>query len=414
MQFRALLSRPRGSAGLALLLTFLGCLAITASASGAASRFSTGLAVPALEPLAPTVTNVSPPTGPLAGGAAVVIAGTNLTGAAEVDFGGTPASFSVKSQSRIEAVSPPGSEGTVDVTVTTPEGTSAVNPADHFVYVPPGPVVLELKESQGPVEGGKTIKIAGAHFDGTTEVSFGGASAAFEVLSSEELRVITPPGPAPTVDVRVTTPEGTSPISPADKFSYQSKAIQISEVSPKDGPAAGGNSVLISGEEFYGVTGVEFGTNSAVSFTVDSPGSITAVAPPNTVEKVAIEVESTFGPSSREWCIYRNEKAQCSVRDFYKYLDPTVTHVTPGSGSAAGGSSVTFTGTGFGLGETETKFEVGKALATSVDCSSTTTCTAVTPPAKKGKAGSADVIVSVSSNEPAKSKKNPAVAFVYE
>ena len=88
-------------------------------------------------------------------------------------------------------MSPPGSEGTVDVTVTTPEGTSAISPADHYVYVPPGPVVLELEPSQGPVEGGKTIKIAGAHFEGAAEVSLGGTSAYFEVLSSEELRVIT-------------------------------------------------------------------------------------------------------------------------------------------------------------------------------------------------------------------------------
>ena len=414
MRLRTLLSSLRGSAGLALALALLGCVAMTASASAHVSRFSAGLALPALESLAPTVTNISPATGPLAGGAAVLIGGTNLTGATEVDFGGTPASFSVKSQSKIEAVSPPGSEGTVDVTVTTPEGTSAISPADHYVYVPPGPVVLELKPSQGPVEGGKTIKIAGAHFEGATEVSFGGTSAYFEVLSSEELRVITPPGPAPTVDVRVTTPEGTSPISSADEFSYQSKAIQISEASPKEGPAAGGNSVLISGEEFFGVTGVRFGTANALSFTVDSPDSITAVAPPNTVEKVVIQVESTFGPSTREWCTYRNEKAQCSVRDFYKYLDPTVTKVTPGSGPATGGTSVTLSGTGFGVGETETKFEIGKAQATSVDCSSTTTCTAVTPPAKKGKAGAADITVTVDSNEPAKSKKNAAVAFVYE
>jgi hypothetical protein len=397
-----------------LLAALMGCLWITASASAASSRFSSRLALPSLESLAPTVTNVSPGFGPLSGGTPVAVVGTNLTGATEVDFGGAPASFTVKSSSKLEAISPPGSEGTVDVTVTAPEGTSAISSADQFVYVPPGPVVLDVKPSGGPVEGGKTVKVDGAHFDGATEVSFGGSSAAFEVVSSEELRVVTPPGSAPTVDVRVTTPEGISPIRPADEFVYQSKTIEISGASPKAGPAAGGNSVLISGKEFYGITGIRFGTHETTSFTVDSPDSITAVAPPSTAERIEVQVESTFGPSSREWCVLHGRTVSCSVRDFYKYLEPTVTKVTPSSGPAAGGTTVTLTGTGFGLGETETKFDIGKALATSVDCSSITTCTAVIPPAKKGKAGAAAVIVSVNSNEPAKSKKNGAVAFVYE
>jgi hypothetical protein len=41
---------------------------------------------------------------------------------------------------------------------------------------------------------------------------------------------------------------------------------------------------------------------------------------------------------------------------------------------------VTITGTGFGVGTTATVFKFGKTiLATSVDCTSITTCTAVTP-----------------------------------
>jgi hypothetical protein len=85
--------------------------------------------------LVPTVTSVSPVFGPTTGGTSVTINGTNLSGATAVDFGGTPAaSFSSVSDSQVTAVSPPGSD-TVDVTVSTPAGTSSTNSVDQFTFV---------------------------------------------------------------------------------------------------------------------------------------------------------------------------------------------------------------------------------------------------------------------------------------
>ena len=42
-----------------------------------------------------------------------------------------------------------------------------------------------------------------------------------------------------------------------------------------------------------------------------------------------------------------------STKDHFKFL-PTVTGVSPNTGSKAGGTSVTITGTGFALGKTAT------------------------------------------------------------
>jgi hypothetical protein len=74
--------------------------------------------------------------GPLAGGTAVTITGTGFTGASAVDFGSrSAASFEVTSPTTITAVAPVGAAlGLVDVTVTTPQGTSAVTKKDHFKY----------------------------------------------------------------------------------------------------------------------------------------------------------------------------------------------------------------------------------------------------------------------------------------
>jgi IPT/TIG domain len=67
-----------------------------------------------------------------------------------------------------------------------------------------------------------------------------------------------------------------------------------------------------------------------------------------------------------------------STADRFKFV-PTVTGLSPKTGSKAGGTSVTVTGTGFALGTTATIFKFGTALAKSVNCTSTTTCTVVAP-----------------------------------
>ena len=79
----------------------------------------------------PTVTGVSPTAGPTAGGTTVAIAGTGFSGATGVYFGLSAASsYTVNSPTSITATAPAGSAGTVDVTVTTPGGTSATSAAD--------------------------------------------------------------------------------------------------------------------------------------------------------------------------------------------------------------------------------------------------------------------------------------------
>ena len=83
---------------------------------------------------APTVTSISPAAGTAQGGTVVTIDGSGFTGATAVSFGNTPAiEFTDVSDGQITATSPQGL-GTVDVTVTTPGGTSAASTADQFTY----------------------------------------------------------------------------------------------------------------------------------------------------------------------------------------------------------------------------------------------------------------------------------------
>ncbi|MDQ6838246.1 MAG: IPT/TIG domain-containing protein, partial [Actinomycetota bacterium] len=72
-------------------------------------------------------------------------------------------------------------------------------------------------------------------------------------------------------------------------------------------------------------------------------------------------------------------------------LPPTVTAVTPASGPGTGGTMVTITGTGFATAPGVTKVRFRDLLATSVSCSSPTSCTAISPAGT----GSAHVTVTV-------------------
>jgi hypothetical protein len=99
----------------------------------------------------PSIISVSPNTGPTTGGTAVTISGTNFTGATSVKFGSSNAtSFTAISATQLSAIAPPGSLGTVDVTIKTPGGTSAVSPADQYSYAVPADSV-NLRKLQATV-----------------------------------------------------------------------------------------------------------------------------------------------------------------------------------------------------------------------------------------------------------------------
>lgn len=84
---------------------------------------------------APVVSVVDPASGGVAGGDPVALTGTGFTGATAVAFGTLPATdFTVDSDTSITATSPAANAGVVDVTVTTPEGTSVVSVNDQFTY----------------------------------------------------------------------------------------------------------------------------------------------------------------------------------------------------------------------------------------------------------------------------------------
>jgi alpha-tubulin suppressor-like RCC1 family protein len=127
----------------------------------------------------PVIAKVSPRVGPAAGGTTVTIKGTSLAGASSVSFGAiAAASFTVTSATSISAVAPAATSGNVEISVTTPFGTSAATPADLYKYA--APTIASLSPSAGPHEGGTTVAVLGTGFApglGATVFKFGTAQA---------------------------------------------------------------------------------------------------------------------------------------------------------------------------------------------------------------------------------------------
>jgi hypothetical protein len=138
---------------------------------------------------------------------------------------------------------------------------------------------------------------------------------------------------------------------------------------------SGGTAVAISGTGFNPGATVTIGGSSATSVVVGGATSITAVAPAHAAGSVDVVVTNTdtqFG----------------TLASGYTYVPaPTVTAISPTSGTTGGGTAVTITGTALISGATVT---IGGTTATSVVWVSSTSITAVTP---AHAAGLVDVVV---------------------
>jgi Family of unknown function (DUF6519)/IPT/TIG domain len=169
----------------------------------------------------PAVTSLNLAGGTASGGTTVTVNGTGFTAATAVNFGpGNPGTIVNVTDGSLTVTSPacpPGGQ-TVDVTVTTPLGTSPAVSADQFTYLQ----VTGVNPPQGPTTGGITVTVSGSGFTGATTVNFGPGNPGTGVLVVPDgtQLIVTSPAGGGTVDVTVTTPLGTSPVVPADHFTY--------------------------------------------------------------------------------------------------------------------------------------------------------------------------------------------------
>lgn len=338
----------------------------------------------------PTVTSINPASGPESGGTTVTINGTNFTNAATVKFGAKAATgVAYVSPTKLTAVAPAGTGNTtVDVIVTTAAGPSTNTAADNYYYASATvPTVTSLSPSEGTAAGGNTVTINGTNFTNTATVKFGSKAATGVVfVSALKLTAVVPSGSAgTTVDVIVTTDQGSSTNTAADNYKYLDVTTPtITLLSPNHGPYTGGNEVVITGTNFpndESDVDVYFGTKlvdeddliitSSTKMTVKSVPSGTA---DQTVRVKIVRTDLDPDATSPD-----------TDADNYLYdaiTGPYISSLSPPAGDE--GDTIKINGGGFGTDEDEIDVWFGTKAATLVSVNATGTQIQVKAPAGTG------------------------------
>lgn len=161
----------------------------------------------------PTVISIAPDHGPVIGGTAVTITGTNFADDATVVFGSgddavDATSIVVVDTETITCVTPAHAVGATDVTVTNPGSDFLFDTLEGgftYEYEPGTP--LSLTPNQGTFAGGTPVTITGSGFvDGATVAFDGVAATEVVVVNSTTITCVTPPHAAEAVDVTVENP----------------------------------------------------------------------------------------------------------------------------------------------------------------------------------------------------------------
>jgi IPT/TIG domain len=232
----------------------------------------------------PTVTALDVASGPAAGGTRVTLTGTHLAGALNVQFGNTDATAVVCTDTDCTVTSPPGG-GVVDVTVTTPAGTSQAGAADQFTYVDAPANVLGVAPAAGPSAGGNQVIVTGDDVGTVSEVDFGTRPATRISCAGASCTATAPPGVG-TVDVRVKNPAGMSAVVPADQYRYLAVPTGPDLIGAGDFEAGAG----VPDESSNGFEEFDFGKTIGPWHVAGAPG----VTAPGGVEVVYTDLGQPF------------------------------------------------------------------------------------------------------------------------
>ena len=231
------------------------------------------------------------------GGTQVLITGQFFSGVTQVVFGGTPGTdVALVSDSQLWVTTPPRAEaGKVNVRVFTVNGRSpGASPVD-FEYARP-PVITRISPAVGADSGGTLVSIEGTDLSGTSRVTFGSVDAQVIKVAAGMISAITPaqPGAGP-VDVRITTPGGSTAVGPAGQFAY-AVTPTVTGLSPTTGLVKGGTVVTIRGSHLDGVTEVAFGDVPGTKLTVVSGQELRVTTPDrNSSGEVGVRITTAAG-----------------------------------------------------------------------------------------------------------------------
>jgi hypothetical protein len=295
---------------------------------------------------APILTGFAPSSGPP--GTSVTIAGSGLSGTAQVQFGTALAIFSVVSDSQLIVTVPlEATSGPITV-----QGNSGIGVSASSFFV--SPRITSFSPASGPP--GASVQINGNNFEGTLAVQFNGTNSTFFATSPTQIQTVVPAG-ATSGPIRVVT--GVDSAVSDRVFFVTANEPFITEFSPTNG--APGTVVTLTGGNFTGATAVEFNGTNAAAFSVTA----------STQLRVTVPSGASSGPISVTTALGTGQ----SAAPFAVTTAPVITDFEPIGGAA--GTAVVINGMNF-AGTTAVQFNGTNASGFSV--TAPTQINALVPP----------------------------------
>ena len=243
---------------------------------------------------APTVTGVSPATGPMAGGTTITLSGTGFSGSPTVTVDGRVCSDAMLVNATTVTCRTPSSAapGAVGVELTNPDSQKG-SKANAFTYVAPVPALDGVSPGRGPIDGGTLLTITGSGFWGKPAVKVGDvACQSVAVADAKTLTCTTDPGVKPGPVDAVLTDQVEQSASRTEAFVFEAPAPVVAGVDPASGPTDGGTLITVTGSGFYANTSATVGGQPCTSLTVASASSLTCATPAGAAGPVPVAVRN--------------------------------------------------------------------------------------------------------------------------
>lgn len=316
------------------------------------------------------ITGIDPAMSSPAGGNIISIRGTGFDAPVRVLFGTREASVVSVTETEIRVVVPSIQLGAteqsreVNVTVINNAGTeeerSVVAPTT-FRYQAEvlTPVVYTISPSTGPNEGNTRITIMGEGFQSPVKVFFGAPATRVEVevlqVTYNQIVALTPPALGmgadlrdSSVPVRVLNVASNTFVDFDNAFRY-GPAMQITAVSPGEGPYTGGTQVTIHGWGFDDPVAVSIGGVAAQPIRVSGTEIV--------VRTAALLLDGCDDVTGPVTVTNVEDGASAAGPAFiYRVPNPTIIAVTPGEPTAGNAFSVTVSGAG---NPSQVRFKIG-------------------------------------------------------
>ncbi len=345
----------------------------------------------------PTITKLTPDTGPTSGGTWGMLSAKDLQKDAWLILGTVPAQtlevFDAENARFVSAPSPV--TATVDAIVVHPDGghvllQKAFTYRDPSKLAPP-PKTVGIDPAFGPTKGGTKTTLLGSGLQTGSLVFFDNLSATSVTggKSGGSLVATTPPHKLGKVDVRVTNPQGRTTAKKGG-FTYVPPP-KIDNISPTFGPAAGGTSVTIKGRHF--AVSKDPDKRSRVVFCKLYTASLDcAQVPAAQVEvtsdsKILLTTPKQVPGLSDVAVINPDGQVAVVAKGFLFKPPPKIQKVEPAAGSTLGNQAITIEGVGFQSG---VQVKIGGTSVNQVKSVDSGKIVVLSP---KGKPGAAAVTV---------------------